>query len=118
MKDLQLKIFLPVVQQPRLTKPMERFWLFIKQSQCPMTEQSIIDYWHKEVCRTDQRFIDTHYNPDTHEYEPDNWFFRIIEYDEMELRKRALDWFDRWLGKFIRLNLIMELEIMTNKTSK
>jgi hypothetical protein len=115
MSDLTLKMFVVKNELPRLNKAEERFYLFVKKTDYPITEQKIISYWSENV--TSQR------NPKmariaSWKDENDVWQYGWEDWTETEIKSYALNWFDKYLGRFIRLNYLMQLNILKKINEK
>jgi hypothetical protein len=110
MTDLTHKMFVVKSGKPRLNKAEERFFLFIKKVKYPITEQKIIDYYKEYVSRENGRYYESHFKDGV--YYPDKIFDKFKEYDEYTWHTYALNWFDKYLGRFVRLNYLMQLNIL------
>jgi len=86
------------IQKPpfRMTKPMYRFWVFGNSVREPLTEQKIIRYYKNNVMQFGEKW--------DYDYQKKEW--GVVKYTEQYIRQMALNWFDRWLGKFVRNKLL------------
>ena len=80
----------------KVTKPMQRFLSFALRVQKPITEEKIIRYYKRHVMRYGVR----------EDYDYKNKCWTWIELTDDEVRTYALMWFDRWMGKMVRLNIV------------